>query len=76
MDSLEKKLEKADWKQWLPIYGLYQLHQDSKAGKPLAIGMKTKKEAVYLKWSYQTYQSNSIVIGTIGTFYGLAQLLQ
>jgi len=38
--------------------------------------MKTKREAVYRKWCYQTYQSSSVALGTIGTFYGLAQLLQ
>jgi hypothetical protein len=76
MKDLEKKIEEPDWRQWLPIYGLYQLKSDSKAGKPLVIGMETKKEAVYRKWCYQTYQSSSITIGTIGIFYGLAQLLQ
>jgi hypothetical protein len=76
MDSLEKKLEKPDWKQWLPICGLYRFHLDSKAEKPLVTQMNTKKEAVYRKWFYQTYQSSSIAIGIIGTFYGLAKLLQ
>ncbi len=76
MQNLENKIEEPDWRQWLPIYGLYQLHKDSKAGKLLVMGMKTKKEAIYHRWCYQTYQSSSIALGTIGTFYGLAQLLQ
>ena len=76
MESLEHKIETPNLKQWLPIYGLYQLHLDSKAGKPLVTGGETKKETVCRKWGYQTYQSSSIVLGTMGILYGLAQLLQ
>lgn len=31
-----KEEPKADWKQWLPVYGMYQVYQDMKARKPLA----------------------------------------
>ena len=34
MESLEKRLEKPDWKQWLPFWGIYQIEKDSSNNKP------------------------------------------
>ena len=30
-ESLEKKV---DWKQWIPVYGIYQIKRDLDKGKP------------------------------------------
>ena len=71
MESLEIKL-KSDWKKKLPVYGLYQLHQDSKAGKPLI----TEPYATGSNTPYVRYQAFSIVAATVGIWYGLSQLFQ
>ena len=34
LESLERKLERSDWKQWLPVYGLIQTLKDIHNGKP------------------------------------------
>ena len=34
-ESLEERLdEKPDWKQWIPVYGIYQIKRDLDEGKP------------------------------------------
>jgi hypothetical protein len=83
MENLERKIEKPDWKQKLPIYGIYQLYQDSKVGKPLITvpsGITAlnsgRLKGRHTNPMYNVYQASSIAITTIGLFYGLAQLLQ
>lgn len=76
MTDLETKLQSYDKKQLIPIAGLYFLDRDQKAGKPLVIEGKTKKEGLVRSYNYRTYQAISILGGFIGTIYGIAYLLQ
>ena len=34
MKSLERNLEKPDWKQWLPLWGVYQIEKDLSENNP------------------------------------------
>lgn len=36
-ESLETKLDRPDLRQWLPVYGMYQVKQDLVNGKPTVI---------------------------------------
>lgn len=66
-ESLERKLGKPDWKQWLPIYGIYQIIKDSHNNKPTMVD--ERDSAKY--WGMTIYQSVSI-FGTVG---GIGYLL-
>lgn len=35
--SLERKLGKPDWKQWIPFFGIYQLEKDLSKNNPTII---------------------------------------
>lgn len=32
--TLEQRTESPDWKQWIPVYGMYKAITDARAGKP------------------------------------------
>jgi len=70
-ESLEKKLDKPDWKQWLPVYGIYQVDKDIKDSRPTLIDIG-RGEAIFLVSA--TYQAVSIAVAIIGTAYWLYQL--
>jgi len=78
-ESLEKKLEKPDWKQWLPIYGIYQMKKDVAKGKPIIVsertdeGVKPAKPLVF--FGSLAYQGASIATGVAGV-YGFYQLVE
>ena len=46
METLESKIGKPDWKQWLPVYGLYQVMRDNLKGKPSINDMVDKNIAL------------------------------
>jgi len=64
-ESLERKLGKPDWKQWWPVYGLFQEAIDEREGRPIVGvevsegGTKRIKPLTYIGNSL--YQSASIV---------------
>ncbi len=75
--TLEKKTDKLDWKQWLPVYGIAQNIRDAYLGKPNMILTKTEK------WGVQPTKSAVFIgcgiyhsIAMIGTAYGLHQLAE
>ncbi len=69
-ESLEMMLEKPNWKQWLPIYGVYQIKKDFFRGKPTIIdkgkGLSYNGSALY--------QAISIVGAYIGAINFLSEL--
>ena len=74
-ETLKKKLDKPNWKQWLPVYGIYQNIKDALNDKPNMIlttdgGIQPTRPAVFLGSS--AYQAVSVV----GTAYGLYQLAE
>ena len=72
MESLERKMEKPGWKQWLPFGGIYQVEKDSSDNK-LSIfdeeyGNKMLIGAVAVHAGY-------ILIAGAGALYWLHNLL-
>lgn len=61
-ESLEGKL-KPDWKQWIPIYGIYQTEKDFDEGKP-----------VIMNRACSSYQALSSIAVSAGVIYGLFKL--
>jgi len=81
MGSLEEKVEKEnpDWKEWLPIYGLYQMQKDAKNGK-LTIIDDANKISGYA-WAYHAasiviYHAMSMAGIISGAYYGIYILLE
>lgn len=55
--SLENKLEeKPDWKQWLPVYGIYELIKDGLNKRPIV-----NPNSALAKYTWVIYQSASII---------------
>ncbi len=77
-ESLEKKLDKPDWKQWLPIWGVYQIVKDGVNGKPSIIinrteqGVEPAKPRVF--FGSMAYQAASVLVVGAG-LYQLAEKL-
>ena len=69
--SLEKKLEKINWKEFLPIIGIYYVKKDFKKNKP------TISQEKYLKlWKgYIVYQGLSIEGSLLGVGYLIKEIL-
>ena len=40
--TLEQKTEKADWKHWIPVYGMIEDYDDFLKGKPTFAGSERK----------------------------------
>ena len=38
MQSLERELQKPDWRQWIPVYGIHRMKKDDEVGKPIVGG--------------------------------------
>ncbi len=74
LDELTAQRKSPDWKQWIPIYGFYQIVKDRDEGKPslsrdsLNHPLRHSGSAIY----------HGVVTGlTIGGLYlGLVKLLQ
>ncbi|MCH7568035.1 MAG: hypothetical protein IIA87_01305 [Nanoarchaeota archaeon] len=79
-ESLERKLDKPDWKQWLPVYGVYQGIRDARNGKPNFIleqteqGVKLTRPAMFVVSA--TYHAVTTVAVSKGIIYGLYQLAE
>jgi hypothetical protein len=67
-ESLEMELDKPNWKQWLPVYGIYQVNKDLFDDKPTIID----REDSASWYDSAAYQAVSI----IATVYGLSQLAE
>src|SRR3989338_7423641 len=79
-ESLEHKVEKRDWKQWLPGYGVYQVLKDDDLGKPTILADVTNEGVTQIKplvyYGTAAYQSIFIGVGLYGAVYGLSQLAE
>lgn len=71
--SLERKSEKPDWKQWIPIYGLYEIYRAQYITKALAVTDDDLEDPLSLMW-----QGSLALHGTslLGATYGLAKLVE
>ncbi|MBI4152613.1 hypothetical protein HY495_02785 [Candidatus Woesearchaeota archaeon] len=59
--DLEEKVEKPDWKQWLPVYGTNQAIKDYNAGKPVLGEEDTNRD-----FFWNLYQiSTSVLVGKL-----------
>ncbi|MCK4553071.1 hypothetical protein KAT80_02615 [Candidatus Pacearchaeota archaeon] len=72
-ESLERKLESPNWKQWLPVYGIYQVIKDKLGDKPTIIDFERGAGSFY---GSAAYQAVSIAVASGGTIYGLHQLAE
>lgn len=68
--TLEQKTEKADWKQWVPIYGIYKAYKDSNEDKPSI--MTTSNDLIF--FGNAVSQAISVVSAGHG-LYSLAERL-
>jgi len=61
--SLEKKVEKPSRKQWIPIYGIYQILKDAYYGKPIVADILGQGPTIFVGSSF--YQAASVM----GAYY-------
>jgi len=76
METLEEKIEqqKPDWKQWTPLYGLYQIGKDINAGKPIIYysGTRLKDGIIGI---YVELSTSAVLIGATIGLYELSEKL-
>jgi len=70
--TLENKVgqEKPDWKQWLPLWGMYQVNKDAKNGKPTIMDDENS-------WKYNlsiVHQAISFTASYAGLYYAFPYL--
>ena len=65
--TLEQKTEKIDWKEWIPVYGIYQNIRNDSENKP------TATEGEY-SFPHSVYQAVSTIAVGMG-LYILAERL-
>ena len=68
--NLEQKAEKIDWKQWLPVYGIYQARKDLETDKPNIFQISS--DAKYLGGLFYHGFSGA---GIVGGLYKLTERL-
>jgi hypothetical protein len=61
-ESLERKLEEPDWKQWLPVYGLIQTLRDIHNGKPTILENSEFTKGLGF-FGYQVVSPTTIIYG-------------
>ncbi len=65
--NLETEIEKPDWKQWLPLYGLYKVKVDNREDKPTIIDdMIGTYKPKYQAWLTMQTCSVIVAVGGIG----------
>ena len=69
--SLESKLEKPDWKQWIPIFGLYEVSKANIKGAPAINENMIDHPIIY--FGGMIYHA-MITAGTISMIYGLFKI--
>ena len=57
--------QKPNWKQWIPIYGVYKIHKDDLESKP----------SYLYDDNVATYHAASAAVVVIGLLVGLEKLL-
>lgn len=70
--TLDHKLERPDWKQWMPISGVFAARKALSLGKPTVLdyGRGIARETYFL--GYVLFQGSSL----LATSYGLYQLAE
>jgi hypothetical protein len=71
--SLLEETDKPDWKQWLPVYGIYKMIADGFKRKPTIIDNR-RGEAVFL--GSAIYQATSLIALNFGASFGLGAILE
>jgi hypothetical protein len=62
-EDLEVKLEKLNWKQWLPIYGEFQAWKDLGDNKPSYRDKSRGALTYYGSIVYQAVSTSAILVG-------------
>lgn len=75
MLSLENEVDKPDWKQWLPVYGIYKTLKDNSNNKPNIIFSRTEPTSDLVFWGSALYQGVSTVTAVVG-IYKLYQFVE
>ncbi len=67
-ETLESKLEKPDWKQWIPVYGWFKMMADIDNDKPIIFRERSKFSNRLVNYGIMFYQGTSFVasIGMAG----------
>jgi len=73
---LEEKVEKINWKEWIPIYGVYQTIKNTREGRPSVIGTPTEEglrnSGPLLYWGNIAYHAVAIGSAVEGIAYFLS----
>lgn len=70
--NLEKELEKPDWKQWIPVYGLSRIYRAEIDGAP---SISDENYPIRCSGSC-AYHGITAATAIVGTMYGLTQLVE
>jgi len=73
--SLDRELEKPDWKQWIPLFGLREIYRANFVENVPAINDDSENNPVRYRGAI-IYHSITVAGTTAGTIYGLAQLVE
>ncbi len=82
MSSSNSLEERIDWKQWIPIYGVYRAYQDFFQGKPSIVGrirensdsQRTSNNLFYGSAVYHSVVAlSSLAALGVGLFYLIRQ---
>lgn len=67
--TLEQRTESSDWKQWIPVYGMYKAVADARAGKPSIAENLDGDHTLrfFLSGFYHAITTSGITVGAIET---------
>ncbi|MBR9683872.1 hypothetical protein GOV03_05020 [Candidatus Woesearchaeota archaeon] len=77
MENLESEVQKPNWKQWLPLYGVKQILKDDEAGKPLIIGKEEHSVRYCATGLYHSLFVMPLTLGVLASAaYGINGLVE
>ncbi len=75
-DDSAKEGQKPDWKQWLPVYGIYKIRKDSEHAKPVIMDSKGSPRDILIG-TYHLLSGISVTLATAaGIAYGIEALIE
>jgi len=72
-EDLERRIGNPDWKQYLPIYGMYQIRRDYSRNRPL---ITDDSDGIVLNTCLAFYNGISIIAGLGAVAYVANELIK